>query len=193
MLHNAFKTIHSDDIFSRYVTTAANLNQAVYLLLDNALWLNSIEVIHLKKKAKILEYSNKFWLFSTFLNLFRDLSNLLMIFHNNETMQDPDPLQNYTINKNPGTRSNSKPSKSLIKTNIERFFIKILKVIAILYFNKQYQSLLLDTLRNIFDILLPLSNLKYINISPGIEGFCGFISSIIGLIILWDTKPKLKI
>ena len=190
MLHSAFKAIHSDDIFSRYITTAANLNQAIYLLLDNALWLNSIEVIQLKKKPKLVEYSNKFWLFSTLLNLCRDFNDLFFILHNNQTMQNADPLHKYTLNENSGTYS--KHSKSSLKPKMKRCFLKIIKLVAILCFNKQYQSLLLDTLKNIFDICLPLSNLKYINLSPGVEGLCGFISSIIGLIILWDSKPKLK-
>jgi hypothetical protein len=191
MIHSAFKTIHSDDIFSRYITTAANLNQAIYLLLDNALWLNSIEVIQLKKKNKLVEYSNKFWLFSTLFNLLRNCNDLFFIIQNNQSMQYQEllhePIQRI---QNPGTHS--KNTKFLLSSKIKKIFIKILKVIALVCLNKQNESLILDTLKNIFDIFLPLSNLKYVNLSPGIEGICGLISSIIGLILLWDSKPKRK-
>ncbi len=190
MIHSAFKTIHSDDIFSRYITTAANLNQAIYLLLDNALWLNSIEVIQLKKKNKLVEYSNKFWLFSTLFNLLRNCNDLFFIIQNNQSMQYQEPLHEYLLNENVGTYS--KKTRFLLSSKIKKCFTKILKVIALLCLNKQYESLILDTLKNIFDIFLPLSNLKYVNLSPGIEGICGLISSIIGLILLWDSKPKRK-
>ncbi len=190
MIHSAFKTIHSDDIFSRYITTAANLNQAIYLLLDNALWLNSIEVIQIKKKNKLVEYSNKFWLFSTLFNLLRNCNDLFFIIQNNQSMQYQEPLHEYLLNENVGTYS--KKTRFLLSSKIKKCFTKILKVIALLCLNKQYESLILDTLKNIFDIFLPLSNLKYVNLSPGIEGICGLISSIIGLILLWDSKPKRK-
>ena len=50
---------------------------------------------------------------------------------------------------------------------------------------------MLDTTKNLFDIFLPLSFLKYVNLSPGTQGAVGLISSLLNIISIWDSKYKL--
>ena len=70
-------SMQMDDFFLRNILTFYNVNQALYLLLDNILWLNSIGIISLKYKEKQLnKYCNNFWLYSTIINLLRDLYDL---------------------------------------------------------------------------------------------------------------------
>jgi len=193
MIESALKNIHIDDNFLRYILTASNLNQALYLLLDNTLWLNSIGVIELKNKEKLDNYSNKFWMFSTLLSLARDINDLIgIIIQNEELIKNHEfdfSINRYTLNKTSGAyTSNFKKANSM---TFKKIVLRLFKI-TMMCFNKKYHSLLLDTIKNIFDIVLPMSNLKFLNVSPGIEGLCGLVSSMISLIILWNSKFKLK-
>lgn len=192
MLDSALKTIHIEDHFLRYILTLANINQALYLVLDNTLWLNSIGIIHLNKKAKLLEYSNKFWLFSLLLNLARNLNEILAIIQGTEFINNQDPFNKYTFNEASGVYTSKPPHSQSFSRSAKKFLIKVLKIVCLLCLNKSYHPLVLDTLKNVFDIFLPLSGLKFIDLSPGMQGLCGLMSSLIGLIILWDTRLKLK-
>ena len=194
MIEAALKNIHIEDHFLRYTLTSSNLNQALYLLLDNTLWLESIGIVELKNKESLLQYSNKFWLFSTLLSLARDIHDLFGIIQNDELIQkqqhDLSPISKYTLNEKSGAYTSSLKNKKTISAR--RLVVRILKIISIVCFNKRNHPLLLDTLKNCFDILLPLNSLKFVNLSPGMQGLCGLISSLIGLITIWDTKLKLK-
>ena len=194
MIDAALNSIHIDDYFLRIILTSCNLNQACYLLLDNMMWLNSVGVIDLKKKLKSMsDWSNKFWLFSTILYLardFHDLLGILQIEEENETNSKKyDPVNRYTWNESSGAYTKNASAKSGLSTRLLR---RIFKKIRILIFNKKYHPLLLDTIKNIFDIFLPLSSLNYVKMSPGMQGLCGLVSSLMSILIIWDPKYKLK-
>lgn len=48
-----------------------------------------------------------------------------------------------------------------------------------------------DTLKNLCDLLLPLDQLGIYQTNAGVVGFCGLISSLIGILTL--AKPQLRI
>jgi hypothetical protein len=50
---------------------------------------------------------------------------------------------------------------------------------------------MLDTTKNAFDIFLPLSFLKYVELSPGAQGAVGLVSSLLNLVSIWDSRYKL--
>lgn len=194
MIESALKNIHTDDNFLRYILTTSNLNQALYILLDNALWFNNIGVVQLKNKEKLVKYSNKFWMCSILLSLARDVHDLIgIIIQNEELIQNQEydlSVNKYTLNKTSGAyTSNLKKKNSM---SIKKILVRFLQIASMICFNKKYYPLLLDTFKNIFDIFLPMSNLNFLNMSPGKQGLCGFISSIISLTILWDSRLKLK-
>lgn len=53
------------------------------------------------------------------------------------------------------------------------------------------KPLVIDTVKNICDIYIPLSNLGIIQLHSGLQGFAGTISSIMGLLQLWDKSYQL--
>lgn len=193
MIESALKSIHSDDHFLRYVLTASNINQALYLLLDNALWLNSIGVVDLKaKETRLLQYSNKFWLFSSILSLARDFNGLISILQNDELIQEQryESFDKYKLNQNSGAYStNVNPHRSL---SLKRLILRLVKITSIVCLNRHNHPLLLDFLKNFFDLFLPLNSLNFVRLSPGMVGLCGLMSSLIGLMTLWDSRLKLK-
>jgi len=193
MFDAALTSIHLDDYFLRIILTSSNINQACYLLLDNLLWLNSVGAIEIKKRLKSMnDWSNKFWLFSTLLYLardFHDLFGLLKIEEEDENNSKKyDPVNRYSWNEQAGSYTKTNLNNFTTRSILKRIFRKL----KILILNKNYHPLLLDTIKNIFDVFLPLSNLNFVKISPGTQGLCGLISSIISLIVTWDAKYKLK-
>ena len=180
MVESALSSIHIKDPFLRYTLTLCYINQACYLVMDNLVWLHSVGAIDMKKKLKsINEWSNKFWLYSSILYLARDLHDLLRLFEKEsrtkkiEKYNESDVYSKIPINNMP-----------LEKSTLE----KVKTIIA----DKNNGPLILDSIKNTFDIFLPLSSLEFVNISPGTQGFCGLISSIISLIILWNPDYKIS-
>lgn len=56
---------------------------------------------------------------------------------------------------------------------------------------KSHPAVALDTLKNICDLFIPLDRLGIYQSNAGVVGFCGLISSLIGILTL--TQPKLRI
>jgi peroxin-11B len=57
----------------------------------------------------------------------------------------------------------------------------------------RHKPIIVDTVKNITDLFLPLSILQYINTSTGFQGLMGMISSIMGILVTWDpAKYKLS-
>lgn len=137
-------------------------------------------------------WSNKFWLFSSILYLARDLHDLLVVIQNEEAMQSKqyNPTNRYVLNESSGAyTSNLSPNAGSLST--KKLLIRFLNTARIVCLNKRNHSLLLDTIKNVFDVFLPLSNLNFVNFTPGMQGFCGLVSSLISILIIWDSKYKL--
>lgn len=193
MIESALKTIHLDDYFLRYILTCSSINQACYLIMDNLLWLNSIGIVDMKKRAdKLNEWSNKFWLYSTILYLARDFHDYLTLIHSTDESGDSgkfDPTRKYKLDEVSGAYKSS--GSATVRQRNKSFLKMILRKLRIILLNRKNLPLLLDTIKNISDLFLPLSSLNFVNLSPGMQGICGIISSLISLLIVWDSKYKL--
>jgi peroxin-11B len=187
-IEKSLKSIKIDDSFLRYTLTMASLNQACYLLLDNILWFNSMKIINLKnnngidRELSIRTWSNKFWLFSSILNLSRDINELLTAIQNSDETLKTMARNRYVLDKTSGMYSPAPVGQDKFSLMTKLRYILL---------NKKHHPLLVDFVKNIFDIMLPLSSLDYIKLSPGSTGLCGFISSLLGLLVLWDIRYKL--
>lgn len=53
------------------------------------------------------------------------------------------------------------------------------------------KPLVIDTVKNLCDLYLPLSNLNIVRINPALQGLSGTISSVLGLLQLWDKSYQL--
>jgi peroxin-11B len=53
------------------------------------------------------------------------------------------------------------------------------------------KPLVIDTVKNLCDLYIPLSNLNIIRPHNGLQGLVGTISSILGLLQLWDKSYQL--
>ena len=53
------------------------------------------------------------------------------------------------------------------------------------------KPMFVDTVKNVSDVFLPLAGLNYINISVGLQGVLGMLSSVMAMLQSWDVKYKL--
>lgn len=198
MFESALKTIHLQDHFLRLVLTTSSLSQACYLVMDNLLWLNSIGLVRLttKRAQEFSEWSNKFWLYSSILYLARDLHDYIDLVKTTNSADEisfrSDPTRKYERDEASGVYTSSRHHSQLNNIHRRPRLKALLKqLVRIILLNRRNIPLLLDTIKNVFDVFLPLASLSYINISPGVQGVCGLISSLISLLIVWDSRFKL--
>ncbi|CAF3765281.1 unnamed protein product [Rotaria magnacalcarata] len=53
------------------------------------------------------------------------------------------------------------------------------------------KPLVIDTVKNLCDLYIPLSNMNIVHLHSGLQGFAGTISSVLGLLQLWDKSYQL--
>ena len=190
MLESALKTIHLQDHFLRLVLTTSSISQACYLVMDNLLWLNSIGLVQLssKRTQDYSKWSNKFWLYSSILYLARDLHEYLELLKtgedNDQLVWSSDPTRKYQRDDTSGVYSSQGNTGRRLRRRLIR------KMTLVLLARKNL-PLHLDTVKNLFDVVLPLASLDFIKVSPGLQGLCGLVSSILSLFIVWDSRFKL--
>lgn len=112
-------------------------------------------------KKKWSNISAKFWVASLILNLTRNLYDIINILQE----------MNADIEQN---RNTSKPRNgNLTKAVMDN------------------KPVFLDLVKNLADLVLPLTTLGKLNASPGMQGFLGFVSSVAGIVTVWDPTLKL--
>jgi hypothetical protein len=174
MIESARKSIYIEDDFLRYCLTASSLNQALYLLLDNTLLIENIGFIKLKNSSKVNEWCNKFWLASSIFAIARDLHDILGQIESNRLRL-----------KQENNKTNNKNVKNVKSSQLK----SLLNHLRLLFLTNP--NLMLDTTKNLVDVFLPLSFLKFVDISPGTQGAIGLISSLLNIVTIWDSKYKL--
>ncbi|CAI9720456.1 membrane 11B-like [Octopus vulgaris] len=153
LLNSTLKTLHVDDIVLRTLISLAKINNALYLLFDNLIWLDRVGMLKVNR-SKISELSAQFWLASILCSIGRDFYQLGCIT-NNTAMKNCSQLQLYVF--------------SLLKN----------------------KPLLFDLIRNTTDLPLPMAMLHHVNLSPGVLGLLGMISSYIGILTEWNPDYKI--
>jgi len=136
---------------------------AFFLLADHILWIgrSGLCAVNTNKWSRV---SNKYWLYGLILNLIRDL---------------------YEINRILKARSSGlcgDPQFALAKTPIKE---------TVAMFCRDHKDVVVDTVKNACDVLIPLTALGHLNLSPGFVGLLGAISSIAGIMSIIDPVAKL--
>ncbi|XP_078539349.1 peroxisomal membrane protein 11A isoform X1 [Lissotriton helveticus] len=171
------RTVQLPDFIPRFFLTIANLNRALYFVCDSILWLRSVGLITDINKEKWRHRATRFYYFSLLLHLGRDMYEIVRRMEqksshkkNAEECTDPHLSQH---SSHPG-------------------IVGFDPIFAMLFCSlMNHPAILLDTTKNICDLFSPLDQLGIYKTNPGMLGFCGLISSIVGILTL--AKPHLKI
>ncbi|XP_038060021.1 peroxisomal membrane protein 11B-like [Patiria miniata] len=179
LLTAALKTIHLKDTFLQVTITLSKLNQALYLLIDHALWAHRVGLVKANNE-RLTNLSARFWLATLILNLSRDLYELTNVINDAVDVHTKHQRSSTPNGDVPQTESNVRVNNNVAQLDLMVFCLQSNKPIV------------LDLVKNAADLFLPLSSLGYLAIPAGIQGLCGLTSSIIGLATVWDAKLKLQ-
>ncbi|XP_009081511.1 PREDICTED: peroxisomal membrane protein 11B-like, partial [Acanthisitta chloris] len=116
----------------------------------------------------------RYYLFTLVVNLSRDTYELRLLL-----------AREYS-----GKRGKIPEEKSL---QAQRFIPRLrLQLFLLLQVLRDNPPLLLDFLRNLFDLIIPLEKLGMCRSNPGFLGFCGLVSSLLSILTILQPWLKLK-
>lgn len=158
--------------------TVANINRALYFICDNMLWARNVGLIRSIDKERWSENASRFYLFSLVMNLTRDLRVIVQLM----------------LQKGRDNRFKSKMNEHLGESpEVAEVVIPELDALVFLLLEtlRSEPTVFLDTVKNLCDLFIPLDRLGIYKSSAGVVGFCGLISSLIGILTL--ARPTLRI
>lgn len=174
----AKRTMQLSDRVLCLCLTAANINRALYFICDNVLWARSVGLIRDIDKERWSLNSSRCYFFSLIMNLTRDVYVILQLML--QRVRDKNFRQKMDLH----LRENPEVADVVIP-QLDSFLFLLLDSL------KSHPAVALDTLKNICDLFIPLDRLGIYQTNAGVVGFCGLISSLVGIVTL--AQPKLRI
>ncbi|XP_008948430.1 PREDICTED: peroxisomal membrane protein 11A, partial [Merops nubicus] len=166
------------DAVPRLCLTAANLSRALYLVCDALLWSRSVGLQPDIDKLKWRNRATKCYYFSLLMNLARDWYEICWRLE--QAVQEEKAKENSFWDGHYQELSGVKCDGLL------GFLLLLLQTL------KRHPPLLLDLVKNLCDLSGPLDTLGIYKTNPGVIGFCGILSSLVGILTLASPHLKLK-
>ncbi|KAG8575307.1 hypothetical protein GDO81_009508 [Engystomops pustulosus] len=160
-----------------YCLTAANLNRILYFTCDTVLWVRSVDLVSDISKEKWRHRASQCYFYSLLFHIARDLYVIRNCMEKERQC------------KQKGSDCGNGPTLNSDNTRLESHD----SFLFILYLSlKNNPPLLLDTIKNLCDLLSPLDRLGFYKTNPGFIGICGLVSSILGIMTVANPQLKLK-
>ncbi|XP_037621914.1 peroxisomal membrane protein 11A [Sebastes umbrosus] len=175
----AKRTMQLSDRVLCLCLTAANANRALYFICDNVLWARSVGLIRDIDKERWSLNSSRCYFLSLVMSLTRDLYIVVQLM--TQRARDEHFRQKMEMH----LRESPEVAEAVVPQ---------LDAILFLLFDslKSHPAVALDTLKNVCDLFIPLDKLGIYQSNAGVVGFCGLMSSVIGIITLLQPKLRLK-
>lgn len=174
------QSLHATDLVPRLCLTLANLNRVVYFVCDTVLWARSVGLSSSIDKERWRAWAARHYYYSLLLSLARDLYEL--------SLQMERAARDKA--RRDGARSQDPLGHSVADEETEWLQSLLLLLFRSLW---GHPPLLLDTVKNLCDILNPLDQLGIYKSNPGVIGLGGLVSSVAGIITVAWPHLKLKI
>ncbi|XP_049579222.1 peroxisomal membrane protein 11A [Syngnathus scovelli] len=157
---------------------AADMGRALYFICDNTLWATSVGLLAGIDKERWSAAASRCYLLSLVMSLSRDV---------------------YVISRFVAEKTREKHFRrkmiSHLKQNSDVAEVTVPQldalVFLLLHCFKSQPAVLLDTVKNVCDLSIPLDKLGIYRSNTGAVAFCGLLSSLIGIVTL--VRPDLKI
>ncbi|XP_019737367.1 peroxisomal membrane protein 11A isoform X2 [Hippocampus comes] len=171
----AKRSARLSDPVLRLCLTAANVNRALYLMCDNALWAAGAGLLPSLDRGRWGAGASRFYLLSLLMSLTRDAYLILRLAlrrarDGRETISHPE--------RSPEAAPAVIPHLDASVLLLPRSF-------------KSHPALVLDAVKNACDLSIPLDRLGIYRSDPGALAFCGLLSSLIGIATL--VRPELRL
>ncbi|XP_071424266.1 peroxisomal membrane protein 11A isoform X1 [Pithys albifrons albifrons] len=174
----ARKTAELPDVVPRFCLTASNLTRALYFVCDAVLWVQSTGLQPDIDKPKWRIWATKCYYYSLLMNLARDWYEISWRLE--QAVQEEKSKENSCWDKH-------SEELNCVRCDGSHSFLLLLFQIL-----KRNTPLLLDLVKNLCDLSGPLDTLGIFKTNPGVIGFCGVLSSLVGILTLASPHLKLK-
>lgn len=158
--------------------TVANFNRALYFICDNLLWARSVGLLRNIDKERWSLNASRCYFYSLVMNLVRDVYVVLQLMVKKRRDEKFKQKMKQHVGESPDVAE-------AIIPELDAFCFLLLETL------KSNPAVALDTLKNICDLFIPLDRLGFYRTNAGVVGFCGLISSLLGIVTL--SCPALKI
>ncbi|KAH8396597.1 hypothetical protein KR215_001142 [Drosophila sulfurigaster] len=168
----SLKAIHYPDLTIRVTLTLSKVSQSLFLLADHLLWLarTGLTTVDTKKWSNV---ANKYWLFSIIMNLCRDFYEIVRV------------LDLHKAGCKGGITRCKIPASINSPADVKRLALQSFVLV------QGHKDIVVDTVKNVCDVFIPLTALGYTSLTPRTIGLLGAISSVAGLWALLDSTAKL--
>ncbi|XP_074901201.1 peroxisomal membrane protein 11A isoform X1 [Buteo buteo] len=174
----ARRTTQLPDVVPRFCLTASNLTRALYFVCDAVLWLKSIGLRPDVDKLKWRNWATKCYYFSLLMNLARDWYEISWRLE--QAVQEEKTKENSFWDKH------NQELNCVRCDGLHGFLLLLFQIL------KRHPPLLLDLVKNLCDLSGPLDTLGICKTNPGVIGFCGILSSLVGILTIASPQLKLK-
>lgn len=173
------QSMRAVDLVPRVCLTLANLNRVVYFVCDTVLWGRSVGLAPGVNREKWRLWAARHYCCSLLLSLLRDLYEV--------SRQMGQVARDRAV----GEKS---PSQDPLGYSVADEEMEWLQSFLLLLFHslRKHPPLLLDTVKNLGDILIPLDQLGIYKSNPGIIGLGGLVSSVAGIVTVAWPHLRLK-
>lgn len=175
----AKKTLHLSDPVLRLCLTVANINRALYFICDNVLWARSLGFLKGIDKDRWNLNANRYYFFSLVMNLTRDLYVITQLMVQRSRERQFQQKVNQHLNDSPDVAC-------VIIPQLDAFLFLLIESL------KNHPAVVLDTIKNMCDLFIPLDKLGIYQTNAGVIGMCGLVSSLIGILSVLKTNLKIK-
>ncbi|XP_042202662.1 peroxisomal membrane protein 11B isoform X2 [Callorhinchus milii] len=180
-LEAAKRSIHLSDLVLRFCITVSHLNRAMYFACDNILWAGKVGLASKMDQEKWSQRSFRYYLFALIMSLTRDAYDLSLLMQRE--------AQSRHKASTPAENGYTPRSGSGITLLREKARVQLSLLHCALRANP---PLLLDILKNVCDIFIPLDKLGLFKTNPGMVGVCGLTSSALSILTICQPWLKLK-
>lgn len=175
----AKRTMQLSDRVLCLCLTVANINRALYFICDNVLWARTVGLIRDIDKERWSLSASRCYLFSLVMSLTRDVYVISQLM----VQRAKDKLFKQKMD----SHLNESPEVAeVVIPQLDAFLFLLLESL------KSHPAVALDTVKNICDLTIPLDRLGIYRSNAGVVGFCGLISSLIGIVTLVQSKLRIK-
>ncbi|XP_071355751.1 peroxisomal membrane protein 11A [Trachinotus anak] len=175
----AKRTMQLSDRVLCLCLTAANINRALYFICDNVLWARSVGLIRDIDKERWSLNASRCYFLSLVMNLTRDVYIVVQLMMQRARDKHFRQKMDQHLSESPEV------AEAVIPQLDALLFILLESL-------KSHPAVALDTLKNICDLFIPLDRLGIHRSNAGVVGFCGLISSLIGIVTLAQPKLRMK-
>ncbi|XP_053212950.1 peroxisomal membrane protein 11B-like [Panonychus citri] len=161
LMYSSMSSLSISDPILRMIVTSSRISSSLFLFADHLVWLKKVGLLQIDE-SKWSDTSNRFWLYSSILNLLRDCHEIKLLIESEQRLRK--------IKQQLGSVE--------YLTTVGSILLK-------------HKNVSIDTVKNICDTLLPMASLGQLKVSPSKIGLIGIVSSTAAILQIVNPSYRL--